>query len=113
MSPAAGDRRHSADRAEPIILSKPAGSETASAFVPHAWPEEDTMRHSVVTTKLVRQARAALDEEAAQRPVRNPEPQPPQAPPRSRLASVARRLRALAARTLRRPRPLRPRTEPR
>ena len=71
------------------------------------------MRHSVVTTKLVRQARAALDEEAAQRPVRNPEPQPPQAPPRSRLASVARRLRALAARTLRRPRPLRPRTEPR
>ena len=41
------------------------------------------MRHSVVTTKLVRQARAALDEEAAQRPVRNPEPQPPQEPPRS------------------------------
>jgi hypothetical protein len=70
------------------------------------------MRHSVVTTKLVRQARAALDEEAARRPVRNPEPQPPQEPPRSRLVSVARRARALAAQALRRPR-LSPRTEPR
>ena len=71
------------------------------------------MRHSVVTTKLARQARAALDDEAARRPVRNPEPQPPQQPPRSRLASVARRVRALAARVLRRPRQLSPRTEPR
>ena len=70
------------------------------------------MRNSVVTTKLVRQARAALDEEAARRPVRNPEPQPPREPRRSRLASVASRVRALAARALRRPR-LSPGTEPR
>jgi hypothetical protein len=112
MSPADGDRRHSAGRAGPLILSKPASSETASAFVPPRLAEEDTMRHSVVTTKLVRQARAALDEEAARRPVRNPEPQPPQEPPRRRLASVARRARALAVRALRRPR-LSPRTQPR
>jgi hypothetical protein len=112
MSPADGDRRHSADQAEPFILSKPASSETASAFVPPRLAEEDTMRHSVVTTKLVRQARAALDEEAARRPVRNPEPQPPQEPLRGRLVSVARRVRAPAARALRRPR-LSPRTEPR
>lgn len=112
MSPADGDRRHSAGRAEPCILSKPASSETASAFVPLRLAEEDTMRHSVVTTKLARQARAALDEEAARRPVRNPEPQPPQEPPRSRLVSAARRARALAVRVLRRPR-LSPRTEPR
>jgi hypothetical protein len=58
------------------------------------------MRSSVVTTKLARQARAALDEEAARRPVRNPEPQPRQAPPRSRLVSVARRAQALAVRVL-------------
>jgi predicted secreted protein len=71
------------------------------------------MRHYVVTTKLARHARAALDEEAARRPVRNPEPQPPQEPPRSRLASVVGRVRALAARALRRPRSLSPRTDPR
>jgi hypothetical protein len=71
------------------------------------------MRHSVVTTKLARQARAALDDEAARRPVRNPQPQPPQQPPRSRPASVAHRARDLATRVLRRPRLLRPRPEPR
>jgi hypothetical protein len=54
------------------------------------------MRHSVVTTKLVRHARAALDEEVARRPVRNPEPQPAKEPPHSRLASATRRARALA-----------------
>jgi hypothetical protein len=111
MSPAEGDRRHSADRAESFILSKLRKFATASAFVPHAWPEEDTMRHSVVTTKLVRQARAALDDEAAQRPARKAKPQPPQERPRSRLVSVARR--ALAVRVLAARRHLSPRTEPR
>ena len=113
MSPAGGDRRHSADRAEPVILSKLRSFATASAFVPLRLAEEDTMRHSVVTTKLVRQARAALDDEAAQRPARKAKPQPPQEPRRSQLVSVARRARALAVRVLAARRHLRPRTEPR
>ena len=62
------------------------------------------MRHSVVTTQLVRQARAALEDEANERLVRKADPQPrPQTSRSSRLASVARRARALAvlaARTL-------------
>jgi len=59
------------------------------------------MRHSVVTTQLLRQARAALDDEASQRPARQAEPQPPQdATTSSRLVSIARRARALAVRTL-------------
>jgi hypothetical protein len=63
--------------------------------------EEDTMRHSVVTTRLVREARAALDDEAAKRPVRQKaEPRPPREAPSGRLVSVARRVRALAARAL-------------
>jgi hypothetical protein len=58
------------------------------------------MRHALVTTQLARQARAVLDDEAARRPVRKAEPQPPQEAPRSRLVSVARRARALAVRVL-------------
>jgi len=59
------------------------------------------MRHSVVTTQLLRQARAALDDEASQRPARQAEPQPPQdTTTSSRLVSVARRARALAVRAL-------------
>jgi len=61
------------------------------------------MRHSVVTTQLVRRARAALDDEAAQRPVRQAEqaePRQPQAATSSRLVSVASRVRALAVRAL-------------
>jgi hypothetical protein len=57
------------------------------------------MRHSLVTTQLLRQARAALDDEAAQRPVRRADPEP-QPEPTSRLVTVARRARSLAARAL-------------
>jgi hypothetical protein len=113
MSPAVGDRRHSAGRAEPVILSKPAGSHTASAFVAPRLAEEDTMRHSVVNTQLLRQARAALDEEAAQRPEPQAKPQPQQEAARGRLVTLERRPRALAARALAVRRLLRPRTEPR
>jgi hypothetical protein len=97
MSPTDGDRRHSADRAEPVILSKLSTATCqASAFVPHRLAKEDTMRHSVVTTQLLRQARTALDEEARQAPVRQAEPEPPPEAKRSPLVSVARRARALA-----------------
>jgi hypothetical protein len=58
------------------------------------------MRHSVVTTGLVRQARAALDDEAAKRPVRHAKQPPAPKAPSGRVASVARRARALAARAL-------------
>jgi hypothetical protein len=71
------------------------------------------MRHSVVNTQLLRQARAALDEEAAQRPVRQAKPQPRQEAARGRLVSLARRARALAVRALAVRRLLSPRTEPR
>ena len=73
------------------------------------------MRHSVVNTQLLRQARAALDEEAAQRPERQakPQPQPQQEAARGRLVSLARRARALAVRALAVRRLLSPRTEPR
>jgi hypothetical protein len=65
------------------------------------------MRHAATNVGMLRQARAALEDEAARRPVARPEPQPePQPQPQpttSRLAAVARRLahraRALAART--------------
>jgi hypothetical protein len=56
------------------------------------------MRHQVVTTQLLRQARAALDDEADQAPVRQAEPEPRPEAKRSRLVSVARRARALALR---------------
>ena len=71
------------------------------------------MRHSVVTTQLLRQARAALDDEASQRPARQAEPQPPQEATSSRLVSVARRARALASRALAARATGDPRTEPR
>jgi hypothetical protein len=63
------------------------------------------MRHAATNVGMLRQARAALEDEAASRPVARPEPQPePQPQPTtSRLAAIARRLahraRALAART--------------
>jgi hypothetical protein len=74
----------------------------ASAFVPLRLAEEDTMRHYVVTTQLLRQARTALDDEAGQAPVRQAEPKPQPRPEAtsSRLVSVARRARALAVRAL-------------
>jgi hypothetical protein len=67
------------------------------------------MRHAATNVGMLRQARAALGDEAASRPVARPEPQPerqsqpePQ-PTAGRLAAVARRLahraRTLAART--------------
>jgi hypothetical protein len=88
---------------------------TASAFVPPRLAEEVTMRHSVVNTRLLRQARATLDEEAARRPGRQaePQPQPPQEAARGRLVALARRARALAVRAFAVRRLLRPRTEPR
>lgn len=58
------------------------------------------MRHSVVTTQLLRQARNALDDEVAQAPERHAEPKPEPRPEVARLASVARRARALAVRVL-------------
>jgi hypothetical protein len=58
------------------------------------------MRHSVVTTQLVRQARAALDDEAAQRPARQAKPQPRPEATSSGLVLVARRAHALAVRAL-------------
>jgi hypothetical protein len=61
------------------------------------------MRHAATNVGMLRQARAALEDEAASRPVVQPEPQPEPQPTTSRLAAVARRLahraRALAART--------------
>jgi hypothetical protein len=61
------------------------------------------MRHAATNVGMLRQARAALEDEAASRPVAQPEPQPEPRPTTSRLAAVARRLahraRALAART--------------
>jgi hypothetical protein len=61
------------------------------------------MRHAATNVGMLRQARAALEDEAASRPVAQPEPQPEPQPTTSRLAAVARRLayraRALAART--------------
>jgi hypothetical protein len=87
---------------------------TASAFVPPRLAEEVTMRHSVVNTQLLRQARAALDEEAAQRPERRAKPQPqPQQAASGRLVSLARRAGALAVRAFAVRRLLSPRTEPR
>jgi hypothetical protein len=75
------------------------------------------MRHPVVNTQLLRQARAALDEEAAQRPERHakpkPQPQPQQEAAAGRLVSLASRARAVAVRVLAVRRLLRPRTEPR
>jgi hypothetical protein len=65
------------------------------------------MRHAATNVGMLRQARAALEDEAASRPAARPEPQPesqpePQ-PATSRLAAIARRLahraRTLAART--------------
>jgi len=113
MSPAAGDRRHSADRAEPIILSKLRKFVNSQRVHTPRLAEEDTMRHALVTTQLLRQARTALDDEAGQRPVKKAEPQPPQEATSSRLVSVARRARALAARALAARATGDPRTEPR
>jgi hypothetical protein len=63
------------------------------------------MRHSAVTTQLLRQARNALDDEVAQAPERQAEPKPSTPKPRpevasGRLVAVARRARALAVRVL-------------
>jgi hypothetical protein len=117
MSPAGGDRRHSAGRAAPVILSKLADSSTASASVPPRLAEEVTMRHPVVNAQLLRQARAALDEEAARQPERRakpkPQPQPQQEAAARRLVSLARRARALAVRVVAVRHLLRPRTDPR
>jgi hypothetical protein len=65
------------------------------------------MRHAATNAGMLRQARAALEDEAASRPVARPEPQPltepTTQPSASRLAAIARRLahraRTLAART--------------
>jgi hypothetical protein len=63
------------------------------------------MRHAATNVGMLRQARAALEDEAASRPAARPEPQPqPELQPaNSRLAAIARRLahraRTLAART--------------
>ena len=61
------------------------------------------MRHAATNVGMLRQARAALEDEAASRPVAQPEPQPEPQPTTSRLAAIARRLahraRTLAART--------------
>jgi hypothetical protein len=56
------------------------------------------MRHYVITTQLLRQAQAALDDEAGQAPVRQAKPEPRPEARSSRLVSVARRARALAVR---------------
>jgi hypothetical protein len=62
------------------------------------------MRHSVVTTQLLRQARTTLDDEVARAPERRAEPKPESQPrpevASGRLVSVARRARALAVRVL-------------
>jgi hypothetical protein len=60
------------------------------------------MRHSVVTTQLLRQARTALHDEARQAPGRQVEPKSEPRPEAAsgRLVSVARRARALAVRVL-------------
>jgi hypothetical protein len=61
------------------------------------------MRHAATNVGMLRQARAALEDEAASRPAARPEPQPESQPATSRLAAIARRLahraRTLAART--------------
>ena len=56
------------------------------------------MRHYVVATQLLRQARAALDDEADPRPARQADPEPQTESGSSRL--VTRRARNLAARAL-------------
>jgi hypothetical protein len=58
------------------------------------------MRHSAVTTQLLRQARTALDDEVAQESERQAEPRPEPRPQvaSGRLVAVARRARALAVR---------------
>jgi hypothetical protein len=60
------------------------------------------MRHSVVTTQLLRQARNAVEEEIAQAPERRAEPKPEPWPEvaSGRPVSVAQRARALAVRVL-------------
>jgi hypothetical protein len=60
------------------------------------------MRHSVVTTQLLRQARNARDDEVAQAPERQAKPKSEPRPEveRGRLVAVARRARALAVRVL-------------
>jgi hypothetical protein len=60
------------------------------------------MRHSAVTTQLLRQARNALDDEVAQAPERHAVPRPELRPQvaSGRLVAVARRARALAVRVL-------------
>jgi hypothetical protein len=62
------------------------------------------MRHSAVTTQLLRQARNALDDEVAQAPERDAEPKSKSKPrpevAGGRLVAVARRVRALAVRVL-------------
>jgi hypothetical protein len=61
------------------------------------------MRHAATNVGMLRQARAALEDEAASRPAARPEPQPESQPANSRLAAIACRLahraRTLAART--------------
>jgi hypothetical protein len=57
------------------------------------------MRHAATNVGMLRQARAALEDEAASRPAARPEPQPESQPATSRLAAIARRL-AHRARTL-------------
>jgi len=58
------------------------------------------MRHYVVATQLLRQARAALDDEADPRPARQADPEPQTESRSSRLVTVARRARNLAASAL-------------
>jgi hypothetical protein len=60
------------------------------------------MRHSVVTTQLLRQASNAVDDEVAQAPERPAEPKPEPRPQvaSGRLVAVARRARARAVRVL-------------
>jgi hypothetical protein len=60
------------------------------------------MRHAVTTTRMLREAKAALEDEAGSRPVPRAKPQPRTQPTTSRLTTIARalahRARALAAR---------------
>jgi hypothetical protein len=56
------------------------------------------MRHSAVTTQLLRQARNAVDDELAQATERQPAPRPEAAS--GPLVAVARRARTLAVRVL-------------
>jgi hypothetical protein len=60
------------------------------------------MRHSAVTTQLLRQARNAVDDELAQATERQPEPKPEPRPEAAsgRLVAVARRACAVAVRVL-------------